>query len=51
VGKTQDPDKLDERLMTAWAELRTMSQLQKEGFAEIRKVEVTADLTIVDPKN
>jgi len=45
VGEIQDPTELDRRLMDAWAELRTISQLCKEGFGNIRKVTETADLT------
>jgi hypothetical protein len=44
VRNIQDPVELDRRLMDAWAELRTISQLVKEGFVDIQKVTVTADL-------
>lgn len=43
VGDNVDVNLLDDRLMNAWAELRTISQLQKEGFTQIGKVYKTAD--------
>jgi len=45
VGELQDPIELDRRLMDAWAELRTICQLCKEGFGNISKVTEIADLT------
>lgn len=45
VSGIQDAGELDRRLMDAWAELRTISQLCKEGFSNINKVTETADLT------
>lgn len=44
VGEIQDPIELDRRLMDAWAELRTISQISKEGFTGISKVTEIADL-------
>ena len=44
VGSPSDSASLDQRLLGAWAELRTVDQLRKEGFDSIAKVEVTADL-------
>jgi hypothetical protein len=44
VGDIDDPKDLDERLQNAWAELRVVDQLRKEGFDSIQKVKVTADL-------
>jgi len=37
-------DMLDKRLMDAWAELRVVSQLVKEGFQEIQKYKTIVDL-------
>jgi hypothetical protein len=45
VRNIQDPVEIDRRLMDAWAELRTISQIVKEGFTEVAKVKATADLT------
>jgi hypothetical protein len=47
VGQISDPIILDDRLMAAWAELRTIKQLLKEGFSDIRKVKDVADLTAI----
>lgn len=44
VGNIDDPKHLDERLLSAWAELRVVDQLLRERFDQIKKVEVTADL-------
>jgi len=44
VGEIQDPIELDRRLLDAWAELRTISQISKEGFDNISKVTEIADL-------
>lgn len=40
-----DPVVLDRRLVDAWAELRVVDQLHKEGFTNLNKVIQTADLT------
>lgn len=45
VGDISDPVELDRRLMDAWAELRFISQLQREGFVKIEKVTKTVDFT------
>lgn len=45
VGDTDDAHELDKRLMDAWAEIRTLDQLQREGFSRIGKVGQTADFT------
>ena len=45
IGKIDAPENLDKRLRNAWAELRVVDQLRKEGFDSIQKVEVIADLT------
>lgn len=47
VRGIDDPQILDDRLMAAWAELRTIKQLLKEGFTDIRKVRDVADLTAI----
>lgn len=44
AGEIQDPIELDRRLMDAWAELRTISQIGKEGFDNISKIAEIADL-------
>ena len=44
VGNIDDSENLDKRLQNAWAELRVVDQLRREGFGSIQKVEVTADL-------
>jgi len=44
VGNVSDPENLDKRLTNAWAELRVIDQLRKEGFDSIQKVKVIADL-------
>lgn len=41
----RDAKHLDARLMAAWAELRTVLQLKREGFSDIKKVGMAADLT------
>jgi len=43
VGNHKNPKDLDKRLLDAWAELRTLDQLQIEGFSNIQKVAVIAD--------
>lgn len=45
VGDVQDPIELDRRLMDAWAELRTISQIMKEDFDNINKITQIADFT------
>ncbi len=45
VGNNVEINLLDDRLMDAWAEIRTVSQLQKEGYIGIEKVYKTADFT------
>lgn len=47
IGKSDGtkPEDLDNRLMNVWAELRFISQLQREGFSHITKVKKTADFT------
>jgi hypothetical protein len=45
VGDTDDAQELDRRLMDAWAEVRTLDQLQREGFTDIQKVRDIADFT------
>lgn len=45
VGDISDPESLDRRLANAWAELRAIDQLRKEGFVSIRKVKAIADIT------
>ena len=50
VGNVSDPENLDKRLTNAWAELRVIDQLCKEGFDSIQKVEVVADLTARESK-
>lgn len=45
VGNNIEANLLDDRLVNAWAELRVVSQLQKEGFTKIEKVYETADFT------
>ena len=47
VGNPKTIAELDERLVNAWAEIRTVSQLQKEGYVNIKKVREIADLTAV----
>jgi hypothetical protein len=44
VGAIDDPDQLDDRLSDAWAELRVMDQLHREGFTSIWKVQQVVDL-------
>lgn len=43
IGNNIEVNLLDDRLMNAWAELRAVSQFQKEGFTNIEKVRETAD--------
>jgi hypothetical protein len=45
VGDTDNAQELDRRLMDAWAEVRTLDQLQREGFTNLRKVRDIADFT------
>jgi dipeptidyl aminopeptidase/acylaminoacyl peptidase len=45
IGNIQDAHTLDARLLDALAELQTISQLHREGFIEINKVNAIADLT------
>jgi len=45
IGDVRDPIELDTRLVNAWAELRTLYQLHKEGFEGIQKIRDIADLT------
>lgn len=45
VVNVKNPDELDRRLMDAWAELRVLDQLRREGFTEIEKVKEIADFT------
>lgn len=45
VGDKTNINLFDDRLMNAWAEIRVVSQLQKEGFTKIEKVRETADFT------
>lgn len=44
VGDIRNPNELDGRLLDAWAEIRVVDQLLKEGFSDIAKVTETADL-------
>lgn len=45
VGEIRDPIELDRRLLDAWAELKTISQINREGFDNISKITEIADLT------
>lgn len=47
VGNISDPDILDKRLSDAWAEIRVIDQLIREGFTNILKVKETSDFTSV----
>lgn len=47
IGEYNDPNKLDDRLLDLWAELRTIDQLNLEGFSQIRKITEIADFTTV----
>lgn len=44
IGSIEDLDELDKRLLNAWAEVRVIDQLIREGFIDFRKVETPADL-------
>lgn len=45
LAEHEDASNFDSRLMDAWAEIRTLSQLVREGFSRISKVEAYADFT------
>lgn len=44
IGEITDPAELDRRLLDAWAEIRVIDQLIRDGFVHLRKVETPADL-------
>jgi hypothetical protein len=44
IGSIEDPGELDRRMLDAWAEIRTIDQLVRERFIDIRKVKTPADL-------
>ena len=43
IGNITNPIELDRRLLDAWAEIRVIDQLLREGFDDVLKVETTAD--------
>jgi hypothetical protein len=45
LAKHKEASDLDSRLMDAWAEIRTLSQLVRDGFDRISKVVAYADFT------
>lgn len=45
VGNIANPDDLDKRLSNAWAEIRMIDQLIREGFTNIQKVKKISDFT------
>jgi len=45
VGIITDTSELDRRLVDAWAEIRVIDHLLKEGFTDIRKESSIADMT------
>lgn len=47
VGLTEEVKELDRRLMDAWAEIRFIDLLVREGFDEIKKVTAIADFCAI----
>lgn len=43
IGDITDPDELDRRMLDAWAEIRVVDQLLREGFIDVSKVKTPAD--------